>query len=106
MFGFRVGALSFANVLSIKTSSKNIPSIFSILQKEGKLTLEDMFTTFNMGVGLVAAVSKTTNIPNLRKKLQKKGYESFVVGKVGRKTTKGESPTVFIDFDKQKLKLS
>ncbi|MCH7761253.1 hypothetical protein IIA15_07655 [candidate division TA06 bacterium] len=32
------------------------PRIFSFLQKEGKVSLEEMFRTFNMGIGLVLIV--------------------------------------------------
>ncbi|WP_026701516.1 phosphoribosylformylglycinamidine cyclo-ligase [Salibacterium aidingense] len=41
----------------VSLSSWEKPAVFSFLQKHGNLTEEDMFKTFNMGIGLVAAVA-------------------------------------------------
>lgn len=42
----------------IDRSSWEVPPIFSIIQKEGAIDLEDMFRTFNMGIGMVLIVPK------------------------------------------------
>jgi phosphoribosylformylglycinamidine cyclo-ligase len=39
--------------------SWEIPPIFLLIQDEGKVSLEDMYRTFNMGIGLVLVVSPT-----------------------------------------------
>ncbi|MGY4691139.1 phosphoribosylformylglycinamidine cyclo-ligase [Salibacterium sp. K-3] len=41
----------------IQLSSWEAPAVFSFLQKHGNLTEEDMFSTFNMGIGLAAVVA-------------------------------------------------
>ncbi|MBA4601061.1 phosphoribosylformylglycinamidine cyclo-ligase [Thermoactinomyces mirandus] len=42
----------------IDRSSWKVPPIFSIIQKEGAIADEDMFRTFNMGIGMVLIVPK------------------------------------------------
>lgn len=42
----------------IDYSSFEIPPIFRIIQKEGEITDREMFTTFNMGIGLMLIASK------------------------------------------------
>jgi phosphoribosylformylglycinamidine cyclo-ligase len=42
----------------IETKSWRIPRIFQILQKNGKVTLEEMYQVFNMGIGMVAIVAE------------------------------------------------
>lgn len=41
---------------SIRTSAWNKPDIFSLIQSTGGLSDKDMYGTFNMGIGLIAAV--------------------------------------------------
>ncbi|RSL30726.1 phosphoribosylformylglycinamidine cyclo-ligase [Salibacterium salarium] len=63
------------------TAEWECPSIFSFVQENGNLTEEDMFGTFNMGIGLVAAVS-----PSEAKKavasLREKGEKVHIIGSV------------------------
>ncbi|MGA8943277.1 MAG: phosphoribosylformylglycinamidine cyclo-ligase [Thermoactinomyces sp.] len=42
----------------IDRSSWEVPPIFSMIQREGAIDLEDMFRTFNMGIGMVLIVPK------------------------------------------------
>lgn len=42
----------------IDTAKINTPIIFSLLQKWGNIALDEMYGTFNMGIGMVIAVSK------------------------------------------------
>ncbi len=41
---------------TIERSTWNIPPIFAALQREGGIHLEEMWRTFNMGVGMVVVV--------------------------------------------------
>jgi phosphoribosylformylglycinamidine cyclo-ligase len=41
----------------VRTSSWTIPRVFTWLQESGRVPMPDMMRTFNMGVGLVVAVS-------------------------------------------------
>jgi phosphoribosylformylglycinamidine cyclo-ligase len=42
----------------IETKSWHVPSIFQILQKNGKVASQEMYQVFNMGIGMVAIVSE------------------------------------------------
>lgn len=53
------------------------PPLFSLIQREGNIAEEEMYRTFNMGIGLVVAVAPS-NVDVVRAKLP----EAFVVGEV------------------------
>ncbi len=57
------------------------PAIFSYIQKLGNVPEDDMRRTFNLGVGLVAIVSRKDETAVL-KHLDKKGERGFVIGRV------------------------
>jgi phosphoribosylformylglycinamidine cyclo-ligase len=38
-------------------SSWRVPALFSLIQERGGVSAEDMFHTFNMGIGIVAVVA-------------------------------------------------
>jgi phosphoribosylformylglycinamidine cyclo-ligase len=42
----------------IETKNRSVPRIFQILQENGNVDLEEMYQVFNMGIGMVAVVSK------------------------------------------------
>lgn len=42
----------------IETKSWRVPSIFQILQENGKVDLKEMYQVFNMGIGMVAVVAE------------------------------------------------
>ncbi len=42
--------------VSIKKESFTVPKIFNVIQKEGNISEKEMFTTFNMGVGMMLFV--------------------------------------------------
>lgn len=44
----------------IETKDINVLPIFKLMQKEGNIDWDEMYSTFNMGIGLVAAVSSDT----------------------------------------------
>ena len=53
------------------------PPLFSLIQREGNIAEEEMYRTFNMGIGLVVAV-EPSNVDAVRAKLP----EAIVVGEV------------------------
>jgi len=57
------------------------PPIFSLIQKEGKISDEEMYRTFNMGIGmvLIVRVDKTEQIIN---ELGQIDFPSYIIGKV------------------------
>lgn len=44
----------------ISTGSICIPPVFKLMQKEGNVDTDEMYSTFNMGIGMVMAVSQDT----------------------------------------------
>ncbi|MNV89754.1 Phosphoribosylformylglycinamidine cyclo-ligase [compost metagenome] len=55
--------------------------IFSLLQEKGNVSNRDMFTTFNMGIGLVIVVSKDQEEAALTA-LRAAGENPYVIGRV------------------------
>jgi phosphoribosylformylglycinamidine cyclo-ligase len=55
--------------------------IFSLIQKEGKISDEEMYRTFNMGIGMALVVrpDKTEQIINELKMMR---YDSYIIGRV------------------------
>src|SRR5690606_5892223 len=47
----------------------NAPAIFTLLEKEGKLSRKEMFNTFNMGIGMVLAVPEE-KVPSIMHELE------------------------------------
>jgi phosphoribosylformylglycinamidine cyclo-ligase len=67
--------------VQINQKSWTKPPIFSLIQKEGKISDEEMYRTFNMGIGmaLVVRTDKTEQIINELKMIR---YDSYIIGKV------------------------
>tara|TARA_B100000315_G_scaffold43412_1_gene38315 strand:+ start:4112 stop:5155 length:1044 start_codon:yes stop_codon:yes gene_type:complete len=73
----------------VSKDSWNIPTIFQLLQQYGNVPEDDMFKTFNMGIGLVLIVSE--NEANaIASKLNSQGFPVTIIGKV----KEGERKTV------------
>ena len=64
--------------------------IFKVIQREGNISEHDMFNTFNMGVGMVAAVAKKDTEKALDI-LKENGEDAVILGEV----IKGEKGVVF-----------
>ena len=60
----------------IDTKSWKVPSLFQILQKNGKVPLAEMYQVFNMGIGMVAIVS------NANAKSATRQLKAKVIGKI------------------------
>ena len=58
-----------------------IPPIFDFIEKKGSLSRKEMFTTFNMGVGMVLAVPEDAAI-NVIKSLEQDGERAYLIGRV------------------------
>lgn len=65
----------------IDTSNIKTLPIFDLIQKEGSIDIEEMYSTFNMGVGLVLAVS-ANEAQNVITYLKEKNEEPVVIGKI------------------------
>jgi len=68
-------------VAEIDASSWEVPPIFSLIQKAGNVETEEMFRTFNMGIGMILVASKT-NADKLTKALTEAGEQVFSIGEI------------------------
>ena len=65
----------------VKRSSYTVPPIFTLLQKEGNVEDEMMFGTYNMGIGMVLAVSEDQADAAVRA-LEGAGETAYMIGDV------------------------
>ena len=70
----------------VDVSSWKIPRIFDFIQKAGNIESEEMFRVFNMGIGLILAVSKD-QVDKIMNQLEHSGEKVFKIGEIvsGRK---------------------
>lgn len=76
--------------VEINYGSWPILPIFGLMQDKGNVSNRDMFTTFNMGIGLVLVVSAADGKRALEL-LKASGEEAYIIGKV----TEGERKVTF-----------
>ncbi len=57
------------------------PPIFSLIQEEGKISDEEMYRTFNMGIGMVLIVSQN-DASKVINELKMTRYDSYIIGRV------------------------
>ena len=69
----------------IHMGSWTVPPIFTVLQEAGGLEEEDLFGTFNMGIGMVMAVA-APEVSGVMDKLAIQGQQAWVIGKVTQGT--------------------
>jgi phosphoribosylformylglycinamidine cyclo-ligase len=67
----------------VDVGSWPIPSLFQLLQEKGKISHEDMFSTFNMGIGLVLAIKNEQAIEAIQF-LETIGEKAYLIGRIGR----------------------
>lgn len=68
------------------------PPIFSLIQREGNITDEEMFRVFNMGVGFCLIVSEE-DVNSVQELCRRMSVKSFLLGKV-RIAREGESKVI------------
>ncbi len=67
----------------IYIDSWDVPPIFNMIQKLGPVDIEEMYRTFNMGVGMILVVD--TMLPErIIDFCDKKGYKAFIIGSIVR----------------------
>lgn len=76
----------------IRTSSWKIPPVFLWLQEAGNISTEEMFRTFNMGIGMVVVISQS-QCELAIKTLKEKGEKVFLIGEI----KKGPSEVTYQD---------
>jgi len=65
----------------IRRGSWDVPPLFRIIQKGGDISDEEMYRTFNMGVGMIALVAPA-DLHDVEHSLERRGETSFVIGSV------------------------
>ncbi|WP_098742016.1 phosphoribosylformylglycinamidine cyclo-ligase [Paenibacillus sp. EZ-K15] len=76
--------------VDIEYGSWPILPIFKLMQEKGNISNKDMFTTFNMGIGMVLVV-KEQDADGVLQYLRSAGEEAYVIGRV----TEGERLVTF-----------
>ena len=61
--------------------SYEMPPIFPLIQREGRVEWKEMFSTYNCGIGLVAAV-REEDCDRLIREAGDAGERAFVIGRV------------------------
>ena len=66
---------------AIEKSSWNVPEIFRVAQKAGRISDHEMYKTFNMGVGMVVILDKRY-VGVAQKVLKSFKLNSWLIGKI------------------------
>jgi phosphoribosylformylglycinamidine cyclo-ligase len=67
----------------IELNSWPVPPIFRFVQKLGKVNQDEMYKTFNMGIGMVLVV-EATDVNKVMNYLKKQKEKAFLIGEIGR----------------------
>ncbi len=65
----------------IEKKSFDVPPIFQIIQREGNIEEKEMFTTFNMGIGMICVVAKD-DADSLVKILTQNNENAYIIGHI------------------------
>lgn len=65
----------------IKKSDVHVLPIFNVIQKEGNIPTDDMYSTFNMGVGMMVIVDKSQAEKTVEM-LKEQGENAYIIGQV------------------------
>lgn len=69
--------------ITINTKEISTPNIFNLLQQWGNVNIDEMYSTFNMGIGMIMAVDKE-ELVKVKTYLIEKQEDFVVLGKVER----------------------
>lgn len=62
-------------------NSWEVPDIFQIIKEEGKISEEEMFRTFNMGMGFII-ISDRRDGENILEEVEKTGEKGIIIGEI------------------------
>jgi phosphoribosylformylglycinamidine cyclo-ligase len=65
----------------IRRGAWQVPALFRVIQEGGRISDDEMFRTFNMGVGMIAVVAPG-DLHDVEHSLERRGETSFVIGTV------------------------
>lgn len=89
--------------LDLVTSSFKTPKVFVELKKRARISNQELYTTFNMGIGMVVVVSPS-HVKGAIAALKKAGEKAHVLGRLEKKAKKESQ--VIVNLPDQKLALS
>jgi phosphoribosylformylglycinamidine cyclo-ligase len=69
--------------VQVRRGSWEVPPLFRLIARGGRIAEDEMFRTFNMGVGMVVFVSPA-DLHEVEHSLERRGETSFVIGSVVR----------------------
>lgn len=78
-----VRVLPHGTSAAIETSRWEVPAVFSVLQDLGSIPLDEMFRTFNMGIGFVIVVDPA-DVDATMASLFANGTQSSVIGRIAQ----------------------
>jgi len=81
VFGKLSKVVPDALTASLERDSWSLPSIFKLIQEKANVSEKEMFSTFNMGLGMVLIVPRDQAI-KVRQFLEKNGEAAFLIGEV------------------------
>lgn len=67
----------------LRRRSWEVPALFRLIQKGGGVSDEEMYATFNMGIGMVVVVSPG-DLHEVEHSLERRGETSFVIGSLDK----------------------
>ena len=67
----------------VRRAAWEIPPLFRLIQSKGAVPDEEMFRTFNMGIGMVVVVAPG-DLHDVEHSLERRGEKSFLIGSVVR----------------------
>ncbi|MFC1510933.1 phosphoribosylformylglycinamidine cyclo-ligase [Candidatus Margulisiibacteriota bacterium] len=67
----------------IDLNSWSVPSIFKLIQRKGKISQDEMFKTFNMGIGMIIVV-EAKQADRVMTFLRKQKEKAYLIGEIGR----------------------
>jgi phosphoribosylformylglycinamidine cyclo-ligase len=68
---------------TIHRGTWDVPLVFPFLQERGKISEEEMFRTFNNGIGMILIV-KPKDLEDILGRLRSLGEKAFVMGEIER----------------------
>jgi phosphoribosylformylglycinamidine cyclo-ligase len=71
--------------VKIRRGAWPVPPLFQLIQKGGAVDDEEMFRTFNMGLGMIAVVAPS-DLHDVEHSLERRGETSYLVGSVVAKS--------------------
>ncbi|MDQ0208452.1 phosphoribosylformylglycinamidine cyclo-ligase [Alkalicoccobacillus murimartini] len=75
--------------VEIDNGSWPVPAIFEVLKAKGDISDRDLFSTFNMGIGMMLVVPENEHLDVIRT-LETEGEQAYIIGRV----TEGEGVTI------------